>query len=158
MNRGVKNGKYAEWISENGLLKIKAWARDGLTEEQIAHNIGVQRSTLSNWKVKYPEILDALKSGKEVADIIVENALFKRATGYDVEETRTEASMSDVSATSKKMVKIKKHIAPDVAAAIFWLKNRKPAQWRDRPAENDAVYDIEDDPITAAIREETGKK
>ena len=78
-----KKGKYRDWITEEGLLLIEGWARDGLTDEQIAHNIGIRRETLCVWKNKYPNISNALKKGKEVVDRQVENALLKRALGYE---------------------------------------------------------------------------
>ncbi|MFT8514817.1 MAG: helix-turn-helix domain-containing protein, partial [Lacticaseibacillus paracasei] len=62
----MANGKYKEWITKEGLLKLQGWARDGLTDEQIAHNVGIRRPTLYAWKNKYPDISDALKRGKEV--------------------------------------------------------------------------------------------
>ena len=118
---------YKEWISEENLLKLEAWARDGLTEADIAKNIGISTVTLWDWKNKHPNILNALKKGKEVADIRVENALYKRAIGYDVIEEKTIIGADgDVSQTIKQV----KHIAPDTTAQIFWLKNRRPELWR----------------------------
>ena len=69
-----RRGKYEEWLTKEGLLKIEGWARDGLTDEQIAKNMGISRSTLNEWKNKYSDILDTLKKGKEVVDLEVENA------------------------------------------------------------------------------------
>lgn len=120
-------GKYHEWITKEGLIKIEGWARDGLTDEQIAHNIGIARGTLYTWKDKYSDIDDALKRGKEVIDRQVENALLKRALGYEYEEVRTEDDGYD-----KKVIKTIKQVIPDTTAQIFWLKNRKPAEWRDK--------------------------
>ncbi|MDN9837833.1 helix-turn-helix domain-containing protein, partial [Clostridioides difficile] len=71
--------KYEYWITEEGLIKIEGWARDGLTDEQIAFNIGINVKTLYDWKKKYSNICNALKKGKEVIDRQVENALLKRA-------------------------------------------------------------------------------
>lgn len=82
----MAKGKYEEWRTKEGLLKIQGWARDGLTDEQIAHNIGIRRSTLSAWKVRFPDIADTLRKNKEVADREVENAMFKRAIGYEYKE------------------------------------------------------------------------
>ena len=79
----MANGKYQQWIEPDGLLLLEGWARDGLTDEQIAHNIGISRGTLYDWKKAYPDISNALKRGKDVVDIEVENALLKRAMGYD---------------------------------------------------------------------------
>ena len=120
--------KYTEWITEEGLLKIEGWARDGLTDEQIADNIGIRRPTLYDWKKKYSDIYDALKRGKEVIDRQVENALLKRALGYEYVETTKE--LTDLGLTVTKQVT--KQVAPDTTAQIFWLKNRKPQEWRDK--------------------------
>lgn len=82
----MAKGKYQEWITDEGLLKLEGWARDGLTDEQIAYNVGISTSTLYNWKRLHVEILEALKRGKVVVDRQVENALFKRAVGYSTTE------------------------------------------------------------------------
>ena len=118
--------KYEKWLEQEGLLLIEGWARDGLTDEQIASNMGVSRSTLNSWKDKYPDILDALKKGKEIVDRQVENALLKRALGYEYEEVKEEYEFGEL---SKKVV-IKKSVLPDTTAQIFWLKNRKSKDWR----------------------------
>lgn len=82
----MAKGKYQEWLAPEGLLKLEGWARDGLTDEDIAIKIGVNRTTLYAWMKKYPDISDALKRGKEVIDRQVENALLKRALGYEYTE------------------------------------------------------------------------
>ena len=79
----MAKGKYEYWITPEGLLKIEGWARDGLTDEQIAENIGISRSTLNMWKNRYSDISDTLKRGKDVIDLQVENALLRRALGYE---------------------------------------------------------------------------
>ena len=84
--KGGRRGKYQEWLTDEGLIKLEGWARDGLTDEQIAQNIGITPSTLYEWKNKYSEISESLKRGKEVVDYQVENALLKRALGYEFEE------------------------------------------------------------------------
>lgn len=120
----MAKGKYEYWITPEGLLKIEGWARDGLTDEQIAKNMGVSVSTLNNWKNKYVEILESLKRGKEVVDRLVENALLKRALGYSYTEITYEGGVE-----TKRVVK---EVVPDTTAQIFWLKNRKPEDWRDK--------------------------
>ena len=82
--------KYQEWIEPEGLLKIEGWARDGLTDEQIAKNIGISRETIYAWKKQFPNFSDALKKGKEVVDREVENALLKKALGYEYDEVTRE--------------------------------------------------------------------
>ena len=124
----VANGKYQQWLEPEGLTLLEGWARDGLTDEQIAGNIGINTSTLYDWKNKFSEISEALKKGKEVVDIQVENALLRRALGYAFQETRVEKSDKD----GTKIIQTLKHIPADTTAQIFWLKNRRPDLWRDK--------------------------
>ena len=93
-------GKYAKWLQSDNLLRLQAWARDGLSDEQMAHNIGITTTTLYDWKKKYPAFSEALARGKEVVDIEVENALLKRAKGYDYIETTSEL-IADKNAKNK---------------------------------------------------------
>ena len=130
-NKRGRKGKYHEWLTDDSLTKIEAWARDGLTEEQIANNMGIAYSTLKEWKNKFSAIMSALKRGKEVVDIEVENSLLKRALGTEITEEKTYIQEVDGVQTKRKEI-IKKQIPPDTTAIIFWLKNRKPIEWRDR--------------------------
>lgn len=150
----MAKGKYQEWLEPDGLLLLEGWARDGLTDEQIAEKIGINPATLYDWKNKYPEISEALKRGKEVVDIQVENALLKRALGYEYTEERIEVSEKD----GRKVIQTVKTVPPDTTAQIFWLKNRIPAKWRDKPSEQAASGSgAEDDPITKALKEKYGR-
>lgn len=126
----MAKGKYQEWLEPEGLLKIEGWARDGLTDEQIATNIGIAYSTLRDWRDKYPALSAALKKGKEVVDRQVENALLQRALGYEYTETTREyvPELEKMHVTKE----VTKQVAPDTTAQIFWLKNRKPKEWRDK--------------------------
>lgn len=94
--------KIDEWIQPDKLILLEGWARDGLTYEQISNNIGIDVSTLWDWRKKEPNISNALKKGREVVDFEVENALLKNA------------------------------MEGNVTAQIFWLKNRKKEQWREK--------------------------
>lgn len=127
----MAKGKYQEWLEQDNLIKLEAWARNGLTDEQIASNIGINVATLYTWKKKYGEINEALKRGKEVVDIEVENSLLKAAKGYFVDEEKTYISEVNGVVTKRKEI-TKKYIAPNTTAQIFWLKNRKPIEWRDK--------------------------
>lgn len=102
----MAKGKYRRWLEPDGLLLLEGWARDGLTDEQLAHNMGITAKTLYVWKNEHSAIREALKKGKEVADYEVENALYQKA------------------------------LAGDITAIIFWLKNRRPGKWRDKPIES----------------------
>lgn len=101
----MAKGKYEKWLKEENLLLLEGWARDGLTDEQIAKNIGITVSTFYEWKKKYSEISESLKKGKEVVDYEVENALLSSA------------------------------LEGNTTAQIFWLKNRRPDKWRDKQKE-----------------------
>ena len=99
----MAKGKYEYWLTLEGLLKLEGWARDGLTDEQIAKNMGISRSTLNEWIKKYPDISDTLKRGKEIVDIQVENALLKRALGYRYNEDKyISVPMDDVEYSEKR--------------------------------------------------------
>lgn len=124
--------KFKEWLEEEKLTLINGWAKKGLTEEQISKNMGISYSTLREWKKKYPTIEAALKKGKEVVDYEIESALFKRAMGYEYEEEKTYIQEVDGKVTKRKEI-YKRHMPGDTTAQIFWLKNRKPEEWRDRP-------------------------
>lgn len=132
MVRGAR-GKYHEWLTKEGLTLIKGWAKDGLTDEQIATNIGITTTTLYDWKKKYADFSDALKKGKETSDYEVENALFKSATGYEYEERKEVQEVVD-GVMRKKVEITRKQVPPNATSAIFWLKNRKPDKWRNKQA------------------------
>lgn len=116
--------KYTEWLTREGLLKIEGWAKDGLIDEQIAKNMGVAYSTFKEWKKRFPDLSDVLKRSKEVVDREVENALFESARGFVYEE--------EAVTNTGEVVTVKKYSKPNVTAIIFWLKNRKRYEWRDK--------------------------
>jgi len=149
-----RKGKYEEWLTPDGLTRLTGWARDGLTNVQIAENMGVAERTFTEWIARFPAITSALKKGKEPVDIQVENALLKRALGYDYEETTTEIEDLGGGKTRKHVRKVTKHVAPDTTAQIFWLKNRKPKQWREK-AESTVNIDTEDlSPLVELLKDE----
>jgi hypothetical protein len=110
------------------LILIEGWARDGLTDEQIYNNLGISKDTFYRYKREHQDFSDILKKGKEVVDRQVENALLKRALGYTYVETKTEESEKDGIKTTTTV----KEVVPDTTAQIFWLKNRKRNEWRDK--------------------------
>ena len=120
----MAKGKYEYWLTPEGLLKLEGWARDGLTDEQIAQNMGIGNRTLYEWKQKYPQISQSLKRGKEVVDRQVEKALLKRALGYKYDEVTIEKGV--------ETKRVTKEVVPDTTAQIFWLKNRRPDKWKDK--------------------------
>lgn len=139
----MAKGLYKEWIQGDNLIKLQDWVRNGATDVQLCERIGITKKTLYEWKNKYSEFSDALKKVKEVVDAEVENALHNKALGYTV--------------TLKKSFKCKKiwydsegrrceeeilkpgyeeqYVPPDTLAQIFWLKNRRPNEWREKQEE-----------------------
>lgn len=130
----------AEWEEADKLLLLEAWARDGLTDEQIAGNMGITVRSLYNWKKKSIPIFQSLKIGKEVADIEVENALRKKALGFREKEQAVSTRKTVEYENGKRIreitepvvTEVEKYYPPDTTAQIFWLKNRKPEAWRDK--------------------------
>lgn len=136
----MAKSKADEWLEQDKLTLLEGWARDGLTDEQIAHNMGIRRETLYDYKNKYPNISNALKKGKEVVDIEVENALLKKALGYNVPVQKAFKVKEVIYQDGKRLKETERieyaeeeiHIPADTTAQIFWLKNRKKYDWRDK--------------------------
>ena len=129
------------------LTLVEGWARDGLTNEQIAKNLGISIALLYKYQNEHVEFLEAIKKGKEVVDYEVENALLKRALGYEYEEETYETKYDRENNKYIEVLtkRVTKHVAPDTTAQIFWLKNRKPKQWRDKvePESNNNIQRIQ---------------
>ncbi len=138
--------KYEYWLTPEGLIKLEGWARDGLTDDQIAKNIGINRDTLYRWKKAHSDISDALKRGKEVIDRQVENALLTRALGYTYDEVTFEGGV--------EVKRVRKQVVPDTTAQIFWLKNRKPEEWRDK---REIVKDDDNDQVLLFLKAMRGE-
>ncbi|MBA7465180.1 hypothetical protein ES707_00342 [subsurface metagenome] len=135
-------------------------ARQGLTNIQIARKLGVSKDTFYEYLKIYPDFSDSIKKGKRPVDIEVENALLKRAKGYNYEEVHAEYNMDKEGkqkAFPSKIKKIKKQVVPDVTAQIFWLKNRRPRLWRDRH-NFDLSGSVNLRVVTAVPRPKKGKK
>ncbi len=130
----MAKGKYHDWLTPEGLLKIQGWARDGLTDKEIAKEIGISKQTFYDWQKKYPDFSDSIKKNKEVADRSVEDALFRKATGYKTKEIIRERQWNRTTGQYELVTvkEVEKDVAPDTTAQIFWLKNRKPETWRDK--------------------------
>mgnify|MGYP002656266262 CR=1 FL=1 len=131
----ARKGLYEKLDIESKLGLVEGWKRDGLTDEQIARNLGVAYSTMRTWNDKYPAFSTAIKKGKEVSDYELENALHKRAVGYYYEEeTVTNAG---------KVVKVKKYEHANPTSLIFALKNRLPNKYRDKVEQEITQRNIE---------------
>jgi hypothetical protein len=112
----------------NGAQKL---ARLGATDAEIADFFGVDVRTLYRWKNTHDAFCQALKAGKDEADDRVQRALYHRAIGYEQDAVKI---FMPAGASEPVYAPYVEKIAPDTTAAIFWLKNRRPDQWRDRQA------------------------
>lgn len=157
----MARGKYEYWLTEDGLTLLEGWARDGLTDEDLANKMGIVPSTLYEWKKKYSEISEALKKGKDIVDIQVENALLKKAKGYTVDLIKTFKVRHVEYENGKKISEHEElvqgidqmHVPADSTAQIFWLKNRCPEKWRDKPTDDKQQTAVEDlTPLAEKLR------
>lgn len=107
--------------------RVEYLVKKGFTKKEVAEFFGASVDALNRWLKKYPEMDAAFDDWKAVADDKVEQALFRKATGYQT--TETKVFMSNGQPVTET---VEKNYAPDTIAGIFWLKNRKPRHWRDR--------------------------
>lgn len=134
----MAKGKYEYWISPDGVLLLEGWARDGLTEEQIAKNIGINRGTLQRWKAKHSVIRDAIKKNKAIADYEVENALYNKCVGTWVTEEKPikckrvfyDDAGHRCEEETVQVVEVRTFVPPDTVAQLAWLNNRRPDKYR----------------------------
>lgn len=139
--------KWEEWVcDENRLAVLQAWARAGLSDEKIAKQIGISRSTLNEWKKKHEKIREALSTGKEYANRQVENSLYKMTQGGMVKVRkafklkRVEFDNSGKRVSEEEYLDTceeDQYIEPDIKAIIFWLKNKMPEEWKEKISENE---------------------
>ena len=133
----MAKGKYQEWLTDEGKVRLQGWARDGLSDEQLADKMGVCPSTFYAWKNRYPEISEALREGKEVADRKVENALYnscfdrtiKVMKAFKVKEVYYDGNGKRCEKEHIELAEETYPIPANEKAQEFWLANRKPEQW-----------------------------
>lgn len=146
-NKGGRPTKYkAEYCEQAEKL-----CRLGATDRDIADFFGVSEATLNNWKLRYPEFLESLKRGKDEVDALVERSLFQRATGYSHPSEKVFQFQGQVI-----RAKTVEHYPPDTTAMIFWLKNRQPEKWRDRPEAGDNGDDPP--PVSVTVEVKSGRR
>jgi hypothetical protein len=152
--------KYHEWLEDDNLILLQGWAREGLSDEQLAHNMGINKCTLYDWKKKFPKFANALKKTKEIVDKEVENSLYKSAIGYDYEEITEERKFDKTLGDYKLVVtkRIVKHMPPNTASIIFWLKNRRPDIWRDKQEITDTKALDKLDSILGELKNEADRE
>lgn len=110
------------------VARVKELCLGGATIDQIADDLGVSKQTIYNWRAIHPDFLDAIRVNKEVADSQIERSLYERAHGFVHESVKIFCN-KDGEVTQ---VPYREYIPPDPTSMIFWLKNRKPGEWRDK--------------------------
>ena len=125
-----KKGRPTKYDSHNSPRLAYAMALAGRTDKQISEFLEIAESTLNLWKDKYPYFMESLKKGREEPDDRVERSLYERAIGYN--NPNAVKIFMPAGADEPVYAPFTEHIAPDVTAQIFWLKNRRPDRWRDR--------------------------
>lgn len=147
-----RDSKVDYWLTDDGLILIEAWARDGYLLNEIADRMGIERYTLSKWRKRYPEIAQALNTGKELVDYKVENALLKAALGYTTKEIKVTLGKKIINGETFEVLKetTTREVAPNVTACMAWLNNRKHDQWK-RNRDKVLELDEEDSNINITI-------
>ena len=134
-----KRGRKSEYRIEYADQALKL-SLLGATDKELSEFFSVSEQTLNKWKTDYPEFLESLKKGKNIADANVASRLYNRAIGYNCKATKFATSNGKIT-DSKEFIE---HYPPDTTAAIFWLKNRQPEKWRDKK-EVDANVNLGDE-------------
>lgn len=114
-------------FNEAQMLLIEFMAEIGKTDKEISERLKIDEGTFNNWKKAHPKFFEKLKDWKSEADKEVEASLYQRALGYSCKETKT--FMHEGCVITEDIIK---HYPPDATSMIFWLKNRKPKDWRDK--------------------------
>lgn len=134
----MASGKYGYWLTDDGRLLIAAWARDGLTDKELAVKMHISVSTLYEWKKKHPEISESIKKTKEIVNVEVENSLLRRCHGYDAVEQRAfkckRVFYDDQNRRCEeeeiRVAEVRIHIPADTTAIAIWLNNCTDGKWR----------------------------
>lgn len=122
--------------------------RLGATDKELAEFFGVTEKTINNWKGAHSEFLQSLKAGKQMADAEVADKLFQRAIGYSHPDTHISNFQGVIMVTPST-----KHYPPDPTSMIFWLKNRRPDLWRDKPEPGDDDADVRPVKVEISVKD-----
>jgi hypothetical protein len=128
---GGGSGPTTKWKSEY-IDQAEKLSRLGATDDELADFFGVSVATITNWKHHHPAFFYALKLGKQAADDRVERSLYTRAVGYVHDDVKIFLPKGATTPEEAVVVPFKRHVPPDVVACIFWLKNRRQSEWRDK--------------------------
>lgn len=131
-------------LKDERRIVLTQWARNGLTKDEIAQNMGIATQTLHEWQKRCPEISECLKNARAYAHARVENALFMKAVGYKiVKQQPIKKKVADYDGVGKKigeheeveLIEVEEQLPPDMGAIAFYLKNNMPDKYKDKWAE-----------------------
>lgn len=148
----MARAEYKKWLEPDNLTRLRSWARDGLTNEQIAKKIGVRRQTISEWSKKYPDIADALKKGKEVVDSEIEDSLISVMKKHTITTTQYKMVKKDdfnLKAERSKFANIYKLDHPDATKNEILIATAENVEVYEKIPISKTVTEV--DPNTSAI-------
>lgn len=143
-------------LSDDGLLLLKSYARDGYSYQDIADRFGISLSGLEQWRSKYPQIQEAIDEGRELTDYKVENALLKSALGYKTKEVKTTTIMRFGKVVETQKEVLEKEQPPNVQAITLWLTNRNKDKWK-TPNSKNLLDEVEEDSTIQVTVTRAGK-
>ena len=131
----MEKGKYSKWLEKDSLLLLKSWARDGLTNDEIARKMEINPATFYRWKNSYCEICEAIKKGREPVNVILEDTAFERATKWKTVKEVTRERLYNNQTKQYELTttkEVEKNVPPDSTLLIFLMKSRMPDKYGDR--------------------------
>ena len=158
----AKNVNVEKWLTDDNLMLIECWTRDGYTKQDIAKRIGIDYTTLYKWYKQYPEFRQALSVGKELVDYRVENALLKSALGYRTKDVKVTTTLRYGKVVETIKETTERDVPPSVPAIQTWLYNRAKDKWKNMSSGSRSVLDeMTDDgrieiTVTRASKNESG--
>lgn len=140
-----------EWLTEDRLMLLECWARDGYTYADVAQRIGISNKQLTTWRKEFPEIHKALAKGREIVDYQVENALLKSALGYKTKEVTIITVLKNGKMVETTKQTVTKEVAPNISACQTWLYNRLPDKWKNMNARSNILNELGDESSDISI-------
>lgn len=140
-----------DWVTDDKLMLLECWARDGFTFKDIADRIGITDKQLGKWRREYPEITEALNNGREIIDYKVENSLLKAALGYRTKEVTVITTLRNGRTVENTIQTVTKDVPPNVNACQTWLYNRRPDKWRNMNGRNSLIDELSDKDSSISI-------
>lgn len=156
-NTSIATVKAEDWLTDDRLDLLQAWARDGMYLGDIAKRIGISMNKLTTWRKNYAPIRDALSKGKEIVDYMVENALLKSALGYKEKEVKTITIMRYGKVVETQTEVTERDHAPNVAAIQMWLYNRQKEKWKNMSSSKNILEDVPEDSTVEIVVKRASK-